>query len=157
MDEVAEGPERLVEVDGGVGPVGLVQVDVVGVQPAQAVLDLLHDPPPRRTPLVGVVAHGRHELGGQHHAVAPPLERLADDLLGLARRVHVGRVNEVDARIEGGVDDADAVVVVAVAPCPEHHGSQAVPAHLDPGRAQGRALHQRIAPFTFISISWSMS
>ena len=123
----------------------LVQVDVVGAEAAQAVLDLLHDPPPRGPSLVGVVTHGCHELGSQHHTVAPALEGLADDLLGLAERVHVGGVDEVDARVDGGVDDADAVVVVGVAPRAEHHGAEAVAADLDPGRPECRAVHAQEA------------
>jgi hypothetical protein len=48
-------------------------------------------------------------------------QRLADDLLGLAPRVDVGCVDEVDAGIQGAVDDPDAVVVILVAPVAEHH------------------------------------
>ena len=124
-----------------VGPVGLVEVDVVGVEPAQAVLDLPHDPAAGRPAVVRVLAHRRHELGGQHDLVAPALERLADDLLRLAAGVHVGGVDEVDAAVERGVDDLDAVVVVAVAPGAEHHRPEAVAADLDPGGTERGAFH----------------
>ena len=44
VDEVAQGAQGVVDIDGRVRSVGLVEVDVVGAEPAQAVLDLLHDP-----------------------------------------------------------------------------------------------------------------
>lgn len=65
--------------------------------------------------MVGIVVEGPADLGGQHDVVAAAIERLADDLLGLAGGVDVGGVDEVDAGVEGGVDDADGVVVVGVA------------------------------------------
>ena len=133
MHEIAQRAERLVDVARRVGPVHLVEVDPIGAQPAQAVLDFADDPAPRVAALVAVLAHRRMELGGQYHVVAPAGERLGHDLLGLARRVHVGGVDEVHARVERGVDDADAVVVVGVAPGPEHHRPEAEMADLDAG------------------------
>ena len=97
----------------GVRSVDLVQVDVVGLQAAQRVLDRGHDPAPRGALLIGIVAHRAAELRREDHAVAAPLERLADDLLGVA--VGVGGVDEVDPRVQRFVDDADRVVVVGVA------------------------------------------
>ena len=63
----------------------LIQVDVIGAEAPQAVLDLPHDPD-ARVPLV--VVSGTHltvDLRGEDHLVAPALQRLAHDLLGLAR------------------------------------------------------------------------
>src|SRR5207237_3907954 len=78
----------------------------------------------------------------QHDAVAPPTgQRLAHDLLGLAGRVHVGRVDEVHARVEGGMDDASAFLVIGVPPGPEHHRPQAEGAHLHAGAAERAILH----------------
>ena len=55
----------------GVGPVDLVQVDVVGAEAAQAVLDLADDPAARVAALVRVVAHRAVDLRGEHDVVAP--------------------------------------------------------------------------------------
>ena len=44
VDEVVERAERLVDVGAGVGPVHLVEVDVVSAETAQAVVACLHDP-----------------------------------------------------------------------------------------------------------------
>ena len=108
-----------------VGAVDLVEVDPVGAEAPQRVLDLGDDPAARTAAVVGVLAHRHAELGGQHDVVAAALECLADDLLGLAGGVDVGGVDEVDPGIQGAVDDADRVVVVGVAPGAEHHRAEA--------------------------------
>jgi hypothetical protein len=46
-DEVGQRTEGFVDVDGGVGAVHLVEVDPVGVQASQRVLDGVDDPTPR--------------------------------------------------------------------------------------------------------------
>ena len=119
----------------------LVEVDPVGAQAAEAVLHLAHDPAPRVAELVRVVAHRAVHLGGQHHVVAPALQRLADDLLGLAARVHVRGVDEVDPGVERAVDDRGRLVVVAFSPGPEHHRAQAERADLHAGGSEVPELH----------------
>jgi hypothetical protein len=97
--------------------VHLVEVDTVGLQPAQGILARLPDGQGRQLPVVGPFAHGPVDLGGQHGPVAAPAsagEPVTEDLLGpagvgltaladLARRsagraVPVGGVEEVDPR-----------------------------------------------------------
>jgi hypothetical protein len=143
VHEVGERGESFLDVGRGVGAVDLVQVDPVGSQPPQALLGLRQDPAPRVAAAVAALAHLKVHLGGQHDLVAAALQRLAGDLLGLAARlaVHVGGVHEVDPLAEGGVDDPDAVVMVGVAVSAEHHGPQAVGAHLDAGAAEGAVVH----------------
>ena len=143
-DEVGQRAERLVDVGVGLGAVDLVEVDPVGAEPAQAVLDLAHDPAARVAELVRVVAHRAVDLRGEHDVVAPAAgQRLADDLLGLAARVDVGGVDEVDAGVERAVDDADRLVVVGVAPGAEHHRAEAERADLHAGAAERAVLHAR--------------
>jgi len=125
-DEVGQRAERLVDVGVHLGAVDLIEVDPVGPQAAQAVLDLLDDPAARVAELVGVVAHGAVHLGGEDDVLAPAAgERLADDLLRLAARVDVRGVDEVDPRVERAVDDPDRLVVVGIAPLAEHHRAEA--------------------------------
>ena len=125
LNEIGERAERLVDVGFGVGAVHLVEVDPVGTQAPQRVLDLGDDPAARTAAVVRVLVHRHTELRGQHDIVATALERLADDLLRLAGGVDVGGVDEVDPGVQRAVDDADRVVVVGVAPGAEHHRAEA--------------------------------
>ena len=81
LDEVGERAERLVDVGVRVGSVYLVEVDPVGAESSQRVLDLLDDPAAGSSAVVGVVVHRDEELGGQHDVVASALQCLADDFL----------------------------------------------------------------------------
>ena len=115
----------------------LVEVDPVGLQPAQAGVDFLHEPAPRVAGHVRIgVVHRAVHLRREHDRVAPALQGLADDLLGLAARVDVGRVDEVDPCVERTVDDVDRLVVVGVAPGAEHHRAEAQRTDLQTGAAQ---------------------
>jgi hypothetical protein len=143
VHQVGQRRQRLLHIGLRVGPVVLVQVDVVGLQPPQRVLDLGDDPPARRAPPVRGLAHGIGELRREHHVVPAALQRLADDFFGLTGGVHVGRVDQVDAGLERFADDADRVVVVAVAEGAEHHGAESVRADLDARAAEGAVAHRR--------------
>jgi hypothetical protein len=124
--------------------VHLVEIDPVGFQAPQRRLDLAYHPAARVPGLVGVLAHRAVELRSEHHVLAPAAgERLADDLLGLAARVHVGGVDEVDARVERSVDDPDRHVVIGLAPRAEHHRPEAQGAHAYSGAGEGAHLHGR--------------
>ena len=72
-----------------------------------------------------------------------PRERLADDLLGLAVRVDVGGVDEVDPGVQRRVDDPDRLVVVGVAPRAEHHRAEAELADRDAGAPERSQFHRR--------------
>ena len=63
----------------------------------------------------GAVRRAAHvaELGRQHHLVAPSLDRPADQLLVGERPVHVGRVQEGDAQVQGAVDGLGRLGLVA--------------------------------------------
>src|SRR6202011_4794468 len=54
VDQVTERRQRLVDVGIRLRAVDLVQVDPVGAEPPQAVLDLPDDPPPRVSELVWI-------------------------------------------------------------------------------------------------------
>ena len=142
VDEVGEDAERLVDVDVRVVAVDLVKVDPVGPQPPQRILDLAHDPAPRVAAVVGIPAHGHVHLGREHDVVALGAgQHLADDDLGLALRVDIGGVDEVDPDAERTVDDPDALVVILGAPVTEHHGPEAQLADRDAGASQRSMLH----------------
>ncbi len=106
--QIGEHRERLFDFDRRIGPVDLVQVDVVGAEAAQALLDFVADPAAGVALPVHAFAHLAVHFGREHHVVAAALQRLADDLLRLALRVHVGGVDEVDAVVERVMNDPHA-------------------------------------------------
>jgi hypothetical protein len=93
--------------------VHLVEVEVVGAQPAQRVLDLAHDPPAGTAALVRVLPHRDEELGGQDDVVAPSGDGPSDQLLVGVRPVELSRVDQRDAQLEGAADGANRLRVVA--------------------------------------------
>ena len=132
----------------------LIEVDPVGAQTPQTPLDLLRDPPARVAELVRVVAHGPVDLRCKHHVVPAALQkRLSHNLLRLAAGVDVGGIDEVDARVERPMDDADRVVVVGVAPGAEHHRAKAQRADLHSSSSQRPKFHDRALPQMMPSIT----
>jgi hypothetical protein len=91
------------------------------------------------------------EFGGEHDVLAAATgERLADDGLRLTGGVHVCGVDEIDAGVQGVVDDPDAVVVVRVAA--EHHGAQTERADLHSRASEVAVLGHRALSLTSSSI-----
>ena len=77
--------------------VQVIDIDVIGTEPAQAFLGGLHHPFARQPAAVRPLAHRIGKLGRHHPVVALVADRPADDLLGLTGIVGVCRVDEVDA------------------------------------------------------------
>ena len=141
---------------GTVRPVELVEIHVVGLQPAQRGVDRLVDVPgvePRQAavrPQPGPAGRPR-DLGGEHHPVpsAAGLQPGPDDPLRRAvglgpgrDRIGFGRVEEVDPVVEGVVDLGVALALaVLLAP---GHGAEADRGDGDPRAPQrtgiGRGL-----------------
>jgi hypothetical protein len=87
--------------------VDLIQVDVVDVESAQAVVDRVLDVLGGEPALVAIVTHRAVHLGRDHDLLARDLEvlqRAAEHALALALRVDVGGVEEVDAVLERLLD-----------------------------------------------------
>ncbi|KDN81325.1 hypothetical protein KCH_69570 [Kitasatospora cheerisanensis KCTC 2395] len=104
-DHVGERLHGLLQRSRRVVAVRLVDVDVVGLQAAQRVVDRLHDVLAAQ-PAVVAAGAGRPEHLGEdlQPLTALALEGPAEDRLGAGLRVHVGRVEGGDARVEGGPD-----------------------------------------------------
>jgi hypothetical protein len=142
VHEVGQCPEGFLDVGVGARSVDLVEVDPVGLEAAQRVLDLADDPSPGAPLLVGFLAHRHVELGGEDDVVAAAAsEGFADDLLGLALGVDVSGIDEVDSGVERGVDDANRLVVVRVTPGPEHHRPEAQLGHRDARASEDAMFH----------------
>ena len=113
--QVVQRAQGLVDGGDGVVAVDLVEVDVIGLQPLQAALNRVHDVPARGAAVIGPWPHVAEHLGGQHHILAghaDVLQGLADPGLGLAERIDVGGVDEVDATLQGLADDRVDLVLV---------------------------------------------
>ncbi len=98
----------------GVEAVDLVEVDMVELEPIEAGVDLVEDVPARSARAVGPGVHPPERLGGDHHLAArnvQVLERLAEDLLGLAIVIDVGGIDEVDAGVERCLDQRIGLVL----------------------------------------------
>ena len=102
-DELCERPEDLRGGHSRIRHVDLIQVDAIGPQLRQALVDM------RADAIGGLLVAEAHqvELRREHHLVAPILQRCRDVALGLALPVHDRGVDEVDAEVERGVDDFD--------------------------------------------------
>src|SRR5205814_424833 len=111
--DVLQRTHRL--LDGGVvvPAVDLVQVDVVGTEPAQRVVDGTEDVLARQALVVRAVP-GRPVHLGRQHVVVATREQFAEqppgDLFADAARVRVGCVEECDSLLDGAPDDGFALV-----------------------------------------------
>ena len=119
--ELVERAESLLVGRDPVGEVVLVEVDVLHPQTPKGRVDRLADIRARSTSL-RPVTHVAAELRRQQHAIAPPFEHLAEQLLAAAAvAVDVGGVEERDSLLEGRVHDrtgffeADAAAEVVTA------------------------------------------
>src|SRR5690606_19710312 len=114
--------------------VEVVDVDVVGAESLQRVVDRPHDPAPRQAAAAGVARHRVGDLRGEHPVPALGGYQAAGDPLGFAQAVDVGGVDEVDAAVAGdGQDGARLLLVGAVA---EHHRADAERGHLQAAAAE---------------------
>ena len=119
--------------------VELVQIDVVGLEVPEALLDLLHDAVAGRLAL----QLGEVVLGGDDRVAAPALERLADVDLALAQAVGDRRVDEVDADVQALVDDPRALRGVGDAlGVPEVVGPEADDRDVEAGVAELAVFHR---------------
>lgn len=79
----------------------LVEIDIVGAEAAQAVVDLGKDRGAGKTLAVWAGAHATEHLGCQHDLLAGRqfLKQDAGDLFAGALCVDIGRIEEIDAGI----------------------------------------------------------
>ncbi len=149
-DELRERADGVLDGRRGIHPVLVVDVDPVGAQAAQGALDGQPDVLGRavESPLVaGGVADGA-ELGGDDGLVAATGlgQRAPEQLLVRVGAVHLGRVEEGDAAVQGAEDRARAVDVVLTGSRVEGadpHQAEADAADLDRGRgSQSGGLHE---------------
>ena len=157
LHQGVEALPRFVPRARAIDVVHLIEVDPVGPQASQAAFAVLPDLDGREAAAIGIglgqVAFARHrvvDLGGKKHRVATATalrEPAADDFLGRAvlhrPAVDVGRVEEVDAELQGTIHDLEAVSFTGDPT--EVHGAQAQVAHQCAVRAEALVLHRHPA------------
>ncbi|MBP2480371.1 hypothetical protein J3A72_000663 [Stenotrophomonas sp. PvP093] len=118
---------------------GLVQIDHVGLQAAQRILDGRIDVVRGQAGAFGPLGH----LGRQHHlvALAAAGKPLADQRLrfaaGIARhpgRIHIGGVDQVEAGVDEGIEQGEAGLLIG-APA-EHVATEGERTYMQAGTAQ---------------------
>ncbi|MNJ33806.1 hypothetical protein D3C77_284960 [compost metagenome] len=143
------------EVGAAFGPVQLVEVDPVGLQALEAVVqggdDVLAVVLELAVANVADAVAGAGHLAGQDPvgAVAAGLEPVADDAFGggvgfraWRNRVHLGGIDEIDSGGLGALDLREGLgLVILLAP---GHGAQAQGADIEVGTAQLAVVHRHL-------------
>jgi len=107
-DECIQGAESFFHRRDRVVGVDLIEVDVVGLQAAEASFDGVHDMPARRAHIVTAGADSSEDFGGDDDVFARDLqilERLTKHRFALAFRVDIRSIEEVDAGLKAGFDE----------------------------------------------------
>ena len=146
--EIVERAHRLVDRRARVEGVHLVEVDDVGLQAAEAFFAGADDVVAREADVVRAGAHraGALRREDQAVAVAALAHPATDDLLGAAdgleraaERIDVGGVEEVDAALDGAVEDGERRLLVAL--IAEGHRAEAERRDLQAGAAERAGVH----------------
>ncbi len=118
--ERAHGFRDLLNRCVGIRPVNLIEVDGVGLQAAEGILNLPDDAVLARVAEWTAALPVETDLGRNQRALAPTTcgECLSDDLLGVAEAVDGRRIDEIDTAIQRRVNRPDRVGLVAAAPHP---------------------------------------
>jgi hypothetical protein len=101
--DIVERAQGFVERRDQVGAVDLVEVDVIGPEAFQARFDCIQDMDPRQADGIGAGPHPAAYLGGDDHIAARDAEVLdgaPQNSLGLAFRIDIGGVDEINAGID---------------------------------------------------------
>src|SRR5688572_7393709 len=143
LHEPRHGPDRLLDRDGRIDAVLVVEVDHVHAESLQARVARL-----RHVLRTAIDARGPiglseiAELGGEHDLVALPAQGGGEELLVVAPAVHVGGVDEVHAKVQRAVHDGDRLCVVTGTIGAGHrHTAESDGADLETALAETSPLH----------------
>ena len=129
----------------GIGPVDLVEVDVVAAEGLEAFLDSLPNPFRARVTVgaTGVIGWPKAAFGGDDELIArPPLQGAGQQSLRGAKAIALSRVEKVDALIGRVPDGGDSRVFVGRAPfTAELPGSKCDARNLEVGASKSDLLH----------------
>src|ERR1700681_4664659 len=135
LHQGVESTKRLLDRGHGIVAMNLVQIDMVGLQTAEAGLHTVHNVAARSPDVIPPRADAAIDLRRDHNILPRDIkvfQRLPEDLFALTFRVIVRRIKEVDAAVNrrldqfigpglaygaDGLEDSSAI--------PERHGSEA--------------------------------
>jgi len=98
-----------------------IDIDVVGTQSTQRIIDLAKNSSAARIAVYLGVAPFQPGLGRDHRLPAHARNRLADDLLGYAKAVDRRGIDEVDALVQCRTNRGDRLAFVGSPPHPAAH------------------------------------
>jgi hypothetical protein len=120
VDELLERSSGIGERDVRVGPVHLIEVDVVNAERLQALVDSTAKPSGARVANEPMLGHPQAALGSDHDLVTAVVEivteRSAEKPLRGAEAIALSGVEEVDPELACVADRRDAVVLVDPSP-----------------------------------------
>ena len=105
----------------------LIDIDEVGAQTPQRIVDLAHDPLARRVAKHFPVAPFEADFGCDDHAIAQVAygQCLAHDLFRAPESIRRRRIDQRDAAIDRCVNGVDRLAFVGAAPHPASDGPRA--------------------------------
>jgi hypothetical protein len=111
-DQLAQGLECFVDRGFGVGAVLVVDIDVVGAEPAQADVASFENPAAESSRLIGFVCRTGSEFGGHYRLVPSAAESPAQEHLGVPTSVALCSIEVIDPGIEGGADHSCSLTFI---------------------------------------------
>ena len=142
VDQVAQRLQGLLHRRGRIEAVAVIQVDVIHAEILQAPLAVGQDVLAGQAMLVGTGAGREEHLAGDDHLVARILlEHAAEEDLGVAARIGVGAVEEVDAGLPRLTYDLRRVLHGGRVLQPGHPAAQRDLTDLNAGLADVAILH----------------
>ena len=118
----------------------VVNVDPVGAETLQARVARGENPTARKSAIVRRLRHDVADFGREDPTIALSADRRADDHLGCASRVDVGRIDEVDAGILSMRDDR--VRCRRIGAIAEHHRAETNDGNFEPAFTETAELHR---------------
>src|SRR6266852_6436893 len=113
--KIVERPQSLLQRCVAIPSMHLVEIDVIGLQPPETVLNFAHDVHAGCPAMVKILAHWEAEFGGKHDLVPHTLQGVPHQSLALAEAVHVRASYEIDSPIQARLHHPRCVFLTEVA------------------------------------------
>ena len=139
-DHVAHGCQRFRQRRIRVRQMQIPQIEVVGAEPPQALVDGVHQPSPAKSAVHRAWADRVAHLAGKHPAPPSAGEQPADAKFGLPVGVGIRCVDEVDARVRGRRNNPRRLAVAGKVA--EHQRAQAERRHFQRTQAEPPIVHR---------------